>query len=82
MVRGPDDNGRNTKRVEELSEAAKYRFPRPLRDDYPTIRWAAITGMRDRLVHDYDKVDVEILRHVVQEDLPRLIDAIDGILAT
>lgn len=68
------------KRVEEVAEAAKYRFPVALRDEYPTIEWTAIAGMRDRLVHDYDRLDVEIIRNVVQEHLPRLIGAIDRIL--
>ena len=68
------------KRVEEVAEAAKSRFPRALRLEFPQIAWDEIAGMRDRLVHDYGNVDVEILREVVEEHLPALVEAIDGIL--
>lgn len=68
------------KRIEEVAEAAKYRFPRQLRGDYPEIDWGAIAGMRDRLTHDYDKVDVEVVRRVVERDLPQLVDAVGRIL--
>jgi len=37
--------------------------------------------MRDRLAHDYANVDVEILAEVVEDHLPRLVSAIDRILA-
>jgi len=37
--------------------------------------------MRDRLVHDYGNVDLDILGDVVDERLPRLVAWIDRILA-
>jgi len=37
------------KRVEEVAEAAKSRFPRALRVEYPQIAWEEMAGMRDRL---------------------------------
>jgi uncharacterized protein with HEPN domain len=69
------------KRVEEVAEAAKTRFPRALRGDYPQIEWDQIAGIRDRLVHDYGNVDLDILGNVVDERLPRLVAWIDKILA-
>ena len=68
------------KRVEEVAEAAKTRFPRALRGDHPEIAWDEIAGMRDRLAHDYGNVDLEILGEVVTTYLPRLVRAIDRIL--
>ena len=69
------------KRVEEVAEAAKIRFPRALRSDYPHIEWDEIAGMRDRLAHDYGNVDLDILGEVVDDHLPRLVTSIDRILA-
>jgi uncharacterized protein with HEPN domain len=69
------------KRVEEVAEAAKTRFPRAARSDYPDIEWDEIAGMRDHLVHEYGKVDLDILGEVVDDRLPRLVSAIDAILA-
>lgn len=68
------------KRVEEVAESAKTRFPRALRGDHPDIAWDEIAGMRDRLAHDYGNVDLEILGEVVATHLPRLVRAIDRIL--
>jgi|SRR2546421_6430103 len=68
------------KRVEEVAEAAKTRFPRALRSDYPDIEWDEIAGMRDRLAHDYGNVDLDILGEVVGDRLPRLVRSINGIL--
>ncbi len=68
------------KRVEEVAESAKTRFPRALRADHPEIPWDDIAGMRDRLAHDYGNVDVEILREIVDVYLPRLVGSIDRIV--
>ncbi len=68
------------KRVEEVAESAKTRFPRALRADHAEIPWDEIAGMRDRLAHDYGNVDVEILREIVKLYLPRLVASIDRIL--
>jgi uncharacterized protein with HEPN domain len=68
------------KRVEEVAEAAKSRFPRSLRSDYADVPWDEMAGMRDRLAHDYANVDLDVLAEVVDDHLPRLIHAIDRIL--
>lgn len=69
------------KRVEEVAEAAKARFNRALRGDYPDIECDLIAGMRDRLAHDYGNVDLDILDDVIDVHLLGLITTIDGILA-
>jgi len=68
------------KRVEEVAESAKTRFPRALRADHTDIPWDEIAGMRDRLAHDYGNVDVAILVEIVELYLPRLVRSIDQIL--
>jgi uncharacterized protein with HEPN domain len=69
------------KRVEDVADAAKMRFPRALRGDFPDIPWDEMAGMRDRLAHDYGNIDLDILREVVDDHLPRLVRAIDRILS-
>jgi uncharacterized protein with HEPN domain len=61
-----------TRLLEIIGEAANRITP-PARQRCPTIPWAAMTGMRNRLIHGYDDVDFDILWDVIQHDLPPLI---------
>lgn len=40
---------------------------------YPNIPWAQILGMRNRIAHEYLRVDLEIVWQTVQKDIPALI---------
>ncbi|MCY4611107.1 MAG: DUF86 domain-containing protein [Gammaproteobacteria bacterium] len=64
------------KLVERIGEAA-YRVPKKFQDDHPEIVWEKIVGMRNRLVHGYDAVDLDVLWSVVENDLPSLIARIE-----
>jgi uncharacterized protein with HEPN domain len=68
------------RRVEQVAEIAKYQFPLELRTEVPELPWDGVTGMRDRLVDDYDKINIRLLRDVVEKDLPALIVNIDRVL--
>jgi uncharacterized protein with HEPN domain len=60
------------RRIGNLGEAAK-RMPVAERANYVQINWREIIGMRDRVIHRYDDVDLNILGEVLREDLPELI---------
>jgi uncharacterized protein with HEPN domain len=53
-------------------EAAK-RLSAEFREEHPDVPWKAIAGMRDRLLHGYDDVDLELVWKTVDEDLPALV---------
>lgn len=57
--------------LEIMGEAAK-RIPPEIRQTYPKIPWKRMTGMRDKLIHEYSGVDLEIIWGVVTEELPPL----------
>ena len=57
--------------LEVMGEAAK-RIPETIRDIYPEIPWKRITGMRDKLIHEYSGVDLEIVWEVVKTELSLL----------
>lgn len=57
--------------VEVIGEAAS-KVSAAGRAELPDIRWAAIVGMRNRLVHAYADVDRDILWSTVLDELPGL----------
>ena len=68
-----------TRLLEILGEAAA-RVSETGRQTWPTIPWAKIVGLRNRLIHGYDKVDFDILWTTVVDDLPPLATALDACL--
>ena len=47
---------------------------------YPLIPWREVIGMRNRLVHGYDCVDLDVLWDTIEVDLPPLIAALERII--
>ena len=57
--------------IEIIGEAAK-NIPRPIRQQYPSIPWKEMAGMRDKVIHFYFGVRPEKVWLVVKEHIPRL----------
>ena len=66
--------------LEIIGEATK-RLPSDLRDQYPAIPWKGMAGMRDRIIHGYDTVDLQIVWDVVKRDIPQIRPQVQQILA-
>ena len=58
--------------VEIVGEAAARVSPEA-QEQFPSIPWQQARGMRNRLIHGYDKVDLTVLWDTIQDDLPALI---------
>ncbi|MBI2078913.1 MAG: DUF86 domain-containing protein [Euryarchaeota archaeon] len=54
-----------------LGDAAR-RVPADVQAAHPEIPWAAMIGMRNRLVHGYDTVSYAIVWRVVNDQLRKL----------
>ena len=67
------------KLVEVVGEAASRVSP-ATRQRHPEIAWAQIVGVRNRLVHGYDVVDLTILRDIARNDLPPLVERLRSIV--
>jgi uncharacterized protein with HEPN domain len=65
--------------VEVIGEASK-RIPRSLKAKYKGVPWREMAGMRDKLIHEYFGVDVEILWKTAKDDIPPLKQAIQNVM--
>ncbi|MBX3324480.1 MAG: DUF86 domain-containing protein [Nitrospira sp.] len=57
--------------LEIIGEATKHTS-QPLKDAHPDVSWRAIAGMRDKLIHDYFGINLQLVWDVVERDLPTL----------
>lgn len=64
-----------TKLVEIVGEAAKQVTPET-RQHHPAVPWSAAARMRDRLVHHYYDIDLDVLWSTVESDLPGLLEVL------
>lgn len=67
--------------LEIIGEATKRLSPL-LKSAHTDIAWKPIAGMRDKLIHDYFGVNVELVWEVVERDLPLLYEKVNGLLGT
>lgn len=66
--------------LEIIGEAARY-IPANERRRHSQVPWQEMVAMRNKLIHQYFGVDLEVLWRTVQEDLPPLRDEISRVLA-
>lgn len=62
-----------------LGEVVK-RLSTEFRSQHSTIEWRRIAGMRDRLIHDYDEVKLDLVWEVVTTNIPELLQYITPLL--
>ena len=58
--------------LEVIGEAAT-RVSKETQAKYAAIPWSEIVGLRNRLIHGYDSVDMDILWEILTHDLPSLV---------
>ena len=49
-----------------------YKLSREFLEEHSSIDWAAIEGLRHVLVHDYYQVNLDMVWHIIEKDLPGL----------
>jgi uncharacterized protein with HEPN domain len=65
--------------LEIVGEAAG-RVSEEVRNRYPAISWSQIVSLRNRLIHGYDSVDMDILWQILQEDIPSVIAELEKLV--
>jgi uncharacterized protein with HEPN domain len=67
------------RQIEIIGEAAK-RLSERIRAQHTDVPWQDISGMRNKLIHDYFGVDIEKVWLTVRDDIPILKKEIARIL--
>ncbi|MFP3868202.1 MAG: DUF86 domain-containing protein [Desulfobacteraceae bacterium] len=65
--------------IQIIGEAARKISP-AYKDAHPQIPWTQIIDMRNRLVHEYFRVETDIVWEVVEKDIPALIPLIEPLV--
>jgi uncharacterized protein with HEPN domain len=61
------------RQLEIIGEASR-NLSEPFQADHPEIPWRAIVGMRNRIVHEYMAIDLDVVWDAVSIDLPPLLE--------
>lgn len=67
------------RQLQVLGEAAR-KIPAAVREAYPEIPWHKISGMRNKVVHEYFVVDLEVVWLTAVSDVPALRPDLERIL--
>jgi uncharacterized protein with HEPN domain len=69
-------------RLLEIVGEAAGRMPEDVCAAHPQIPWAQIVALRNRLIHGYDSIDLNILWQILTGDLPPLVTQLEAALAS
>ncbi len=67
-------------RLLEIVGEAGRGISQEFRKTHPDLPWKSMVGMRDRLIHAYFDVNLDVVWETVTEDLPPLIAKLEKIL--
>ena len=66
--------------LEIIGEAGK-NVSEEMKDKYPDIPWKKITGMRNKLIHDYFGVDLKVVWDTALYEIPKLKEQIKDLIS-
>jgi uncharacterized protein with HEPN domain len=58
--------------LEIIGEAAK-KISQDIREKYSILNWRGMAGMRDKLIHEYFGVNLEIIWITIEKEIPKLM---------
>ena len=67
-------------RLLEIVGEAAWGVSDAMRSKYPEIPWRAMTGMRNRLIHGYFEMNLDVVWETVDTQLPPLVEKLKNVL--
>jgi uncharacterized protein with HEPN domain len=67
--------------LEVIGEASR-NIPEDVKEAHPELEWAKIVGLRNRVVHEYFGVDLDIIWRIITDELPALKAQMRKLLAS
>lgn len=64
-------------RMIQVSENAK-KLSDEIKETNRDVPWRALAGFRNRIVHDYGNVDLNIVYETLKNDIPSIVDKIEN----
>ena len=78
---GPRTQDAVIRNLEVIGEAVK-NLSESLKALHAGVPWTRIAGMRDKMIHEYFGVNLQLVWDVVKQELPRLKQEVEIILGT
>lgn len=67
------------RRIQIIGEAVK-KLPDGIKEKTAEVPWRKIAGIRDKVIHDYVDVDIELVWEIVQKDLQPLKEKVQELM--
>jgi len=67
------------RKLEIIGEAAR-KIPEKVKKNYTQIPWEYMTGMRNKLIHEYFGVNTEVVWKTIKENLPEVKEELKKVL--
>jgi uncharacterized protein with HEPN domain len=67
------------RRLEIIGEPAG-RVSTAMQEQHPHLPWQAMKGTRNRVIHEYDSIQLDIIWDILQKDLPSLVKQLEKIV--
>jgi uncharacterized protein with HEPN domain len=67
-------------RLLEIAGEAASGLSDGVKDNHPEIPWSQITATRNRLIHGYFNVDLNVVWKIVTEDVPALAQSLQALI--
>ena len=66
----------NLSQLGEIANKADEEF----RNAHKEIPWRQVYGLRNKIVHDYEGVNLKLVWEIISDDLPELKETLEGFL--